>query len=341
MQETDNLHDMNFRTIIEIPKNIPPISHQDNLMLLGSCFAENMGKQLVDSGFHCDVNPFGILYNPLSVANALKQMLECKEYTSEDLFYHRGLYNSFMHHGSFSGPDINQSLTQINKRISNANKLILKLDYLLITFGSAWVYRTKKDNVIVSNCHKLPASEFIRYRLTVEEITEQYHALVTQLINTKPDIKIIFTVSPIRHIKDGMHENQVSKATLLLAIEEIKKQFPDNILYFPSYEIVLDELRDYRFYADDMLHPSTIAINYIWERFAETFFNKQTKDSIKEYENIRRDINHKPFNPESIEHKRFLEQIVLKIKRFKGKYPNFEVEKDLDLCLTRLKELPA
>lgn len=332
---------MEFRTVVETPRNMPSISHQDNLMLLGSCFAENMGKQLVDSGFRCEVNPFGILYNPLSVANALNQMLECKEYTSEDLFFHRGLYNSFMHHGSFSNPDISLCLSQINDRISRSNKLLSELDYLLVTFGTAWVYRTREAKTIVSNCHKLPASKFIRYRLTVEEITEQYNLLISHLVNVKPDIKIIFTVSPIRHIKDGMHENQVSKATLLLAIEEIVKQFPKNIIYFPSYEIVLDELRDYRFYADDMLHPSAMAVNYIWERFSETFFNRPTRDSIKEYENIRRDINHKPFNPGSDEYKFFLEQIVLKINRFKGKYPNFEVQKDLDICLTRLKELPA
>jgi len=151
-----------------------------------------------------------------------------------------------------------------------------------------------------------------------------------------PNIRFLFTVSPIRHIKDGLHENQLSKGTLLLAIDELKQLFPENVFYFPSYEIVLDELRDYRFYADDMLHPSVMAVNYIWERFSDSLFSEETKVVLKEYESIHRDINHKPFYPDSEDYKRFLEQIVLKINRFKGKYPNFDVQKDLDICLTRL-----
>ncbi len=332
---------MEFRTVVQTPRKLfSSVSHKDKLMLLGSCFAENMGRQLFDSGFHCDVNPFGILYNPLSVANALTEIVDGKVYTAEDLFFHRGQYHSFMHHGSFSDPDLNQCLTRINERLSYSNQSIRQLNYLFITFGTAWIYRTREENALVSNCHKLPAGMFTRYRLAVDDIVEQYNSLLTRIINLQPDIKIIFTVSPIRHLKDGMHENQLSKATLLLSIEKIKETFPENIIYFPSYEIVMDELRDYRFYADDMLHPSSVAIEYIWERFTETFFNTETSESIKEYESIRRDINHKPFNPGSDEHKRFLEQILLKIRRFKGKYPNFDVQNDLDICLTRLKKLP-
>lgn len=305
---------------------------------MGSCFAESIGRMLVQSKFKCDVNPFGILYNPMSIATALKQIASGKVYKEDDLFYFHGLYHSYMHHGSFSNSESRKCLEHINDRLGKAHSLLSNVDYLFLTFGTAWVYNLKTNDELVSNCHKLPAKEFVRRRLSVQEIVNEYKIRIQEFVRLNPAIKFVFTVSPIRHIKDGLHENQVSKATLLLAIEELQVLFPEQVFYFPSYEILMDELRDYRFYATDMLHPSEVAIQYIGQRFSDTFFSKETKNIINEIESIHRDINHKPFNPGSDAHKRFLEQLVLKIKRLKEKHPNFDIDNELDLCLTQLNK---
>ncbi|NDV60537.1 GSCFA domain-containing protein [Bacteroides sp. 519] len=329
---------MEFRTTVDISKRIPPVGYQDNILLMGSCFAEGIGKLLIEHKFCCNVNPFGILYNPSSISTALKQIMNNREYNENDLFYHLSNYHSYMHHGSFSASTTTACLSNINARLNNSHLQLPKLTYLFITFGTAWIYTQKNNHNIVSNCHKVAAKEFIRSRLTVQEIVTEYKGLIEQLLATNPVVKLLFTVSPIRHIKDGLHQNQLSKSTLLLAIDELQKLFPEHVFYFPSYEIVMDELRDYRFYADDMLHPSNMTIQYIWERLTETLFSKETKTILKEYESIHRDINHKPFYPDSEEYKRFLEQLVLKINQLKEKYPNFDVENELQICLTRLKK---
>lgn len=329
---------MEFRTNVDITLNTSPINHDSKLLLMGSCFAESIGNLLVHSKFNCDVNPFGILYNPQSIATALKQIIEGKFYQENELFSYHSQYHSYMHHGSFSNSNSRKCIEFINNRLSKAHLLLPKIDYLFLTFGTAWVYNLKATGEVVSNCHKVPAKEFVRRRLSVQEITDRYKVVVQILVSLNPNIKFVFTVSPIRHIKDGLHENQISKATLLLAIEELQRLFPKQVFYFPSYEILMDELRDYRFYATDMLHPSEVAIQYIWQRFSDAFFTKETINTIKEIESIHRDINHKPFNPDSDGHKRFLEQLVLKIKQLKEKHPTFDVENELDICRTQLNK---
>lgn len=188
----------------------------------------------------------------------------------------------------------------------------------------------------MANCHKLPKSNFVRRCLSVEEIVEDYTDLITKTAEKNPRLKWLFTVSPIRHVRDGMHTNQLSKSTLLLAIDRLQQLFPEKVFYFPSYEIVLDELRDYRFYADDMLHPSPLAIRYLWERYSDAFFSSDTKQLITAVEVIRQDLAHKPFHPESAGYQRFLEQIVLKIERLNGKYPYLDFQKEIELCHIRL-----
>ena len=206
----------------------------------------------------------------------------------------------------------------------------------MLTFGTAYVYEQKETGKVVSNCHKLPENKFNRRLLSVEEIVEDYTALITEMAARNPELKWLFTVSPIRHIRDGMHANQLSKSTLLLAIDRLQQLFPERVFYFPSYEIILDELRDYRFYADDMLHPSPLAIRYLWERFSETFFSSETKQVIVAVQDIHRDLAHKPFHPESEAYQRFLGQIVLKIERLIGKYPYLDFQKETELCHMRL-----
>ena len=243
--------------------------------MLGSCFSDEIGAQMKQRHLSVTCNPFGTLYNPLSIAQAM-QMKELPE-----LVQHDGLWHSMAHHGSFSRADKSEAELAIRQSIKTMQQAIQEATVVIITFGTAWIYELKDEGLqvtgcgVVGNCHKLPESCFKRRRLTVEEIVAAWQPILQQY----PDKHWLFTVSPIRHIKDGLHENQLSKATLLLAIEELRTQHPE-VSYFPSYEILLDELRDYRFFADDLVHPSSLAVNYIWERFVATFCSTQTQNEM-------------------------------------------------------------
>lgn len=327
-----------FYTATDIPDNLPRLTQADRLMLLGSCFAANMGSRLQDAKFHCEVNPYGVLYNPHSISAALREMLSGKEYAQEDLFRYRGLWHSAMHHGMFSAEKAEDVLEGINQCLKNARGVLKNgPDCLLITFGTAWVYEEKATGRVVGNCHKLPEREFVRRKLSVEEIVSDYTSLLSEMWMGNPNLKILFTVSPIRHVRDGMHANQLSKATLLLAIDALQKTFVENVFYFPAYELLLDELRDYRFYAEDMVHPSEVAVRYIWERFSRACFTTEALQIMEESENIRKSLSHKPFYPSSDEYKRFLGQIVLKIDQLNGKYPYLDFQNEREICHTRLK----
>ncbi|MEG2856059.1 GSCFA domain-containing protein [Bacteroides sp.] len=328
---------MNLITPVELPAGLPAITHAQQLLLLGSCFAENMGKQLSENAFRTDINPFGILYNPLSIARALHDIQVGRVYEEADLFFYRGCWHSPMHHGAFSASSPTEVLERINSRLQQAHRQLENTDWLVLTFGTAYVYEQAVSGSVVANCHKLPEKEFTRRALTVDEIVSEYTTLLNGLLSRCKQLKVLFTVSPIRHVRDGMHANQVSKATLLLAIDKLQAIFPRSTFYFPSYEIVLDELRDYRFYADDLLHPTPLAVRYLWDRFAETFFTEETKRIMEECESIRKALAHKPFHPGSEEHKRFLGQIVLKIERLNKKYPYLDFENELiRICRTPL-----
>lgn len=328
---------MELITKAELPVGQCEIKHSDRLMLIGSCFTENIGNKLSDNKFRCDINPFGVLYNPMSIYAAINQLLDKKIYTGDDLMQSRGLWFSLMHHSSFSSSEKDVCLEQINRRIDYSSDFLLKSDWLLLTFGTARVYKWKENGCIVGNCHKLNEKLFSRSLLDVEEIANSYKELISRLRTVNPEIKIMFTVSPIRHAKDGMHGNQISKSVLLLAIDRICSE-NDNCYYFPSYEIVMDELRDYRFYSDDMLHPSSMAVDYIWERFSESYFKKETVKIINSWNEIRRALGHKPFNPQSEAYRDFLSQILLKIEALKEKFTYLDVEKEIELCRIQLKK---
>lgn len=328
---------MNLITPVELPARLPRLRHTDHLLLLGSCFASHIGARLADAKFPCDVNPYGVLYNPLSISAALREIVQGKVYGAADLFFFRGCWHSPMHHGDFSSPSAAEALERINGRIACAHEQLSRLECLLLTFGTSWVYEQKQTGRIVGNCHKLPERDFTRRRLTVDEIVSDYTSLLSGLLARNAGLNVMLTVSPIRHVRDGMHANQLSKATLLLAADRLQAAFPDNVFYFPAYELVLDELRDYRFYAEDMVHPSDVAVQYVWERFASACFSDETRQIIAENEDIRRALAHKPFRPDSEEYKRFLGQFVLKIDRLNGKYPYLDFEKERELCHIRLK----
>lgn len=327
---------MNFRTQVDLPKRETEIRHSDRIMLFGSCFAENIGNLLLTNKFRCDVNPFGILYNPLSVGEAIRRILAGKSYTTEELFCSAGRWHSFMHHGVFSGASPEECTTRINSRLERASAELPHLDWLLITWGTAWVYTLKETGAVVGNCHKQPDGLFSRRLLSVKEVVQTYAVLLEEVKKVNPEVKVMFTVSPIRHIKDGLHGNQISKSALLLAVHALQQQFR-HCFYFPSYEIMMDELRDYRFYADDMLHPSAVAVTYLWECFAESYFSRETFQILKEWEVIRKALSHKPFDAQSETYRNFLTQIVLKINRFKEKFPYFDLQKELEQCQAQLR----
>jgi len=250
----------------------------------------------------------------------LQILLQKKVYQSWDLFYYNDLWNSYMHHGKFSGISKEEVLDTINRQITESAEFLLKSDYLIITLGTAWVYQLKNSGQVVSNCHKVPSNEFVRKMLTVTEIVNSFELIINELRKINPGIKIIFTISPVRHWKETAHGNQLSKSTLLLAVNELLKQV-SHTFYFPSYEILLDELRDYRFYADDMLHPSDLAINYIWERFSETCFSVNTQALLKKIDQINKGMFHKPFNENTSAHIRFKNNLLQQIVQLKTEFP--------------------
>ena len=318
---------MDFRTLVHIAASETAIVHSHSILLMGSCFAENMGQKLQNAKFQVDVNPFGVLYNPTSIKKALQRLVEGNIYKETDLFEEQGRWQSFDHHSSFSFSTKEETLLKMNERLSASAEKLKKADYLMLTFGTAWVYRLQESGEIVSNCHKMPAKAFTRSRLTVDEIVEDYSALIKSLRNNNPRLKVILTVSPIRHWKDGANGNNLSKAILLLAVETLNSRLED-VFYFPSYEIVLDELRDYRFFADDMLHPSTQAVDYVWERFSETYFSTETKKLLKEIAKIQQAVAHRPFNREGKEYGRFCELVLNQIATMEKEYLGIDFERE-------------
>lgn len=281
---------MKLQTVIDIKPSEWKIGYEDKILMLGSCFADAIGEQMIQRRLHVTCNPFGTLYNPLSIVRAIDYQSSVINYQSQiPLIFHDGLWHSMAHHGSFSRTGKEEAEQAVRDSVETMQKAMQEATVVIVTFGTAWVY--EKDGEVVGNCHKLPENEFVRRRLSVEEIVAAWKPVLERY----PDKHWLFTVSPIRHIKDGLHENQLSKATLFMAIDQLLNQsvsLKDGLsalrsefsqakpVYYPSYEIVLDELRDYRFYADDLVHPSSLAINYIWERFVDTFCTPNTRNEM-------------------------------------------------------------
>lgn len=326
---------MELYTRISIPRPTYTFSYEESIVLLGSCFAENIGKRLDDSKFNVEINPFGTLYNPASIAKSIRRLLNPRPFTDNDLFLHEGVYHSWMHHSRFSSSSATECLENINSRLTDSSERLRKAGTLIITLGTASIYRLKSTEKVVANCHKLPEKLFVREMMSVQAIVAELSGLFVSVWKQHPTLKILFTVSPIRHWKDGAHGNQLSKATLLLAANELQEKFPEQITYFPAYELMMDELRDYRFYADDMLHPSALAIDYIWQRFTENFLSAETQVILKEWSEIQKAINHKPFQPDSEAYKQFISQTLLKIERINEKIPSFDITKEVQIIKSK------
>ncbi len=305
------------------------IGYQDKLMLMGSCFTENVGEKLRSLKFQVDVNPFGIIYNPFSVAKSLRILLSSQTYTEQDLFEHNGVWSSFDYHGRFSDVSTVQVLRNINDQLVFSRSFFRDADYLIITFGTSWVYELKTTGAIVSNCHKIPAANFKRYRLTPGGIVDEYREVLPELWNFNSKLKVLFTVSPVRHWKDGASGNQLSKSVLLLAVDKLITGFgEERCAYFPAYEIMMDELRDYRFYAPDMLHPSQVAVDYIWDKFAGLMIAGQDSDIVKNVLKIIKAKEHRPFNSNTMGHKKFLLNILNEIQELMVKFPYLNLQEE-------------
>ena len=312
---------MNFTTKIPISKYQNPIDYNAKIMSLGSCFAENMGAKFEYFKFQNAVNPFGIIFNPVSIEKLIFRIVNQQKFTKSDIFYYDERWHCYEVHSQLSNPNKEEFLKNLNQILEKAKNQIFELSHCIITYGTSWVYRHKASNKIVANCHKLPQSQFDKELLSVEIIEKSIQNTIALIQKINPNCYFIFTVSPVRHIKDGFVENNISKAHLISALHFSVSQH-QTLNYFPSYEIVMDELRDYRFYSSDMLHPNQTAIDYIWMRFFEQYVAEKEFDTMKQVYEVQKALQHRPFDTTSINYLKFLENLSGKINKLAIKYPN-------------------
>ncbi|MFI5221846.1 MAG: GSCFA domain-containing protein [Bacteroidia bacterium] len=315
---------MNFKLDFDIKPPEKLISIRNNILLSGSCFAENIGNKLVENKWNTLINPHGILFNPESIYQSFRSIQDEKYFTAEELFEHHDLWHSWYHHGEFSGTDKTDTLSRINRSQKEAITGFKRTDCIIITFGSAFIYRHRENNEVVANCHKVPQKNFKRELLSVDEIVNKFGKLISSLKNKQ----FIFTVSPVRYSKDGIAENNLGKAVLIQSVHEICKRH-GNAYYFPAYEIVIDELRDYRWFKEDLCHPNRQAIEYVWERFSNTCFDEETKKIGDELNEILTAKEHRPLNPGSELHQNFLENYLKKTEAAQQKYPFLNLSEEL------------
>jgi hypothetical protein len=327
---------MNLRTSFNIDPSPYRISFNDRVMFIGSCFATSIGEQMESGKMGVMINPAGTVYNPVSVCNTLDSINAGKEFIKDDLHFHDGMWLSFYHYTDCSSEDPDKILDKINRKLKEASSFIKSTRFLFITFGTARIYRWKKTGLVVSNCHKIPSGQFDSELLSVKEIVDLWTKQLDKLSALYPGLRVIFTISPVRHLKDGAHGNQVSKSALFLAVEELlgHATAPQ---YFPAYEIVMDDLRDYRFYDDDMVHPSVSAINYIWEAFSRTYLDNAAVKIWNEALKITKARHHR-FNTDSSSKKKdFAQKILNNISELEIKAPSIEFSEERSYFLNLLK----
>jgi hypothetical protein len=326
---------MDFRLEFSPKQLAQKINHQHKLLLLGSCFTENIGDKLVAHKFSVLQNPNGILFNPVSVKEAIENYINDKAISEGDLFYLNEGYHSWQHHSRFSGITKEDAIEKINTSTNTAHHYLKETNFIIITLGSAWVYEltgkaaNAKAGSVAANNHKAPADWFGRRLLSNSAIIDLLKDTISQLQQCNPFIKIIFTISPVRHLREGFVENNRSKAALINAVHTVTEIFK-NVFYFPAYELVIDDLRDYRFFAEDMVHPNYAASNYVWEKFVATCIDEPAQKLMLAINEVNAAVNHKPFNPTSAAHKKFQQTNLDKIKNVQAKYPylDFTIEED-------------
>ncbi len=298
-----------FRTELHIAPSPYKITLKDCVMSIGSCFSENIGEKLKSSKIQTLANPLGIVYNPVSLFKELEYACNNTFPPDESYVKHSGVQYSLDLHSDYSANDLNSLKAKVANHIGQAHEFLKKADWLIITFGTAYVFEYLESNVIVNNCHKLPAKDFTKKLLSPEQIVIAFEFMYRDLLVLNNNIKIIFTISPVRHTKETLEGNMLSKSTLRVAIDQLISAYP-GFDYFPSYEIMMDDLRDYRFYNDDMIHPSKVAIDYIWEKFTQKYFDRKTSRFVEDWEKIIKAINHKPFHPDTPSHQDFIKKTI-------------------------------
>jgi len=313
------------------------ISYKNKSAFIGSCFTENIGKKMENLRFPVLTNPFGILYNPVSIAECISLCLKGLDFFEKDLIFFNDKWLSFKHHGRFSNEDRKEVLATINMELQLGKLFLKESNLLFLTFGTSWVYKHKETNQIVANCHKIPSNEFEHFSLGLSEIVDIYVQLLDELHRFNSGLNVIFTVSPVRHWKDGPVNNQKSKSTLILAVHELVKKF-DFVSYFPSYELMMDDLRDYRFYSDDFFHPNQMAIDYIWSKFKETYIDVKSIEIAEEVNKLNKALAHRPFYPNSQAYKKFIESNIALIGYLKSRISGSGFEKDLQYLIMERKK---
>jgi hypothetical protein len=318
---------MNLRTTFNIEPSVNKIGYNTPVLFIGSCFASEIGARLEEGRMPVLINPSGVVYNPVSAGNTIDILLENKEFGPGDIYKYNGTSLSFLHSTEFSSENEFRALDKMNSAVRNGSLFLKKAGFLFITFGTAWVYRFSENGEIVSNCHKMPSSFFSRELLSVDSIAGAWTDTLDRLHAFNKEIRIIFTVSPVRHWKDGAHANQVSKSILFLAIEKL---LGHKIVegYFPAYELVMDDLRDYRFYADDMLHPSTVAVDYIWKGFSDCYLTDQTISTWKEVQSISKAINHRFLSDSSLAKREFASKMLKKISSIEKRCQGIDLSEE-------------
>lgn len=318
---------MNFRMTFPVAPLEPSMQYADKMLMAGSCFAEEIGGRLQQHKFNVLVNPNGILFNPLSIAQSLQSYMDGRQYTEADLFMHEDLWHSWDHHSRFSGPDREAVLAGINESQAAASQRLKEADWLVITLGSAYVYVLKETGNIVANCHKVPEASFYKRLLSADEIIAALDNMMHRLFFSNRKANILFTVSPVRYVRDGVVENNLSKAILLQAVHHLVNKF-DRLFYFPAYELVIDDLRDYRFYKEDLVHPNELAIQYVWQHFTSACLHPDAQQLEKQVADILRARQHRPFNPKTPQHRQFLAAYAKKVKALAEAHPYLEMSSE-------------
>ncbi len=313
---------MKLQTIISLKPEENQIDYSSKILLLGSCFSENIGAKFEYFKFQNLQNPFGIIFNPVSIEKLVIRAIENKTFSEKDIFEHNGIWKCFEAHSGISGMEKDEFLRNLNTQLQNLREALFSSTNIIFTFGTSWVYRENESWKVVANCHKLPQKNFTKGLLSIEEISKSIQNIFNKISEVNPNAIIINTVSPVRHIKDGFVENSLSKAHLISAIQSMSLRALSRSHYFPSFEIMMDELRDYRFYAEDMLHPNKTAIEIIWQKFSKVWIASKTEEIQKEIASIQTGLNHRPFNPQSEEHLQFSEKLQQKITNLQERFPH-------------------
>lgn len=315
---------MQFRTQIPIQKSNNQIDYHSKILSVGSCFAENMAEKFDYFKFQNETNPFGIIFNPVSIEKIMQRVCKQDLFAEKDVFFYNERWHSFEVHSDLSNPDREELLETLNKAISETYKKLTEATHIIITYGTSWIYRSTESNEIVANCHKVPQKQFSKELLSIEIIEKSIQNTIKLIQDLNSEINFVFTVSPVRHIKDGFIENQLSKSHLFAGLHSNFRSGISDLEYFPSYEIMMDELRDYRFYTEDMLHPNQIAIDYIWKLFSENYISESSISTMKEVDEIQKSLRHRSFNPESEQHQKFLFKLNQKINLLGEKLPHIK-----------------